>query len=157
METKYLMYGMLCSGSRWTSVPQYVVQWVTMDICTTICCAVGHDGHLYHNTERQMSNIKAVMLGIHVTWNVTHYQLFLTFQRNVAFILKDPSTLALYFCTMSVATHPATQPHFLWDSNSHSLCSGTLTLTAVNDTCALWNDQQVNNWIARAHTHTQLL
>ena len=100
-------------------------------------CAVCHDGHMYHNAEKQMSSIEAAMLRIRVFWHVTQHQLFLTFHRNVAFILKDPCALedrALHHMQTSVATHPAAQLHILEDSSSHNLHSGTLT---TSFTCAL--------------------
>jgi hypothetical protein len=89
---------------------------------------------MYHTTEKQMSSIEAAMLRIRVFWDVTQHQLFLTFHRNVAFILKDPCTLedkALHCFQISVATHLATQLHIVGDSNSHSLHSGTVTLARL--------------------------
>jgi hypothetical protein len=83
---------------------------------------------MYHNTEKQMSNIEAVMLRIHVFWDVTQHQLFLTFHRNMAFILKDPCALedrALHCLLGSVATQPATQLHILGDLNCYNLHFGT--------------------------------
>jgi len=88
-------------------------------------CAVYRDGHMYHNAEKQMSSIEAAMLRIRIFWDVTQLQLFLTFHRNVAFILKDSRTLedkALHCFRMSVATHPATQLHAL-ETRAVTLCT----------------------------------
>jgi len=59
-----------------------------------------------------MSSIEAVMLTICVFWDVTQHQLFLTFHRNVAFILKDPCTLEERGHYIAVkCQRPLTQQH----------------------------------------------
>jgi len=97
-------------------------------------CAVCHDGRMYQNAQKQMSSTEAAMLRICVFWDVTQLQMFLTFHRNVAFILKVPCTLedrALHCFQTSVATHPATQLHILGDLNSHTVHHRTLTLSLL--------------------------
>jgi len=98
-----------------------LVQCVMMDICT-----------IY--TEKQMSSVKAAMLRICVFWDVTQLQLFPTFHRNMAFILKDPCTLVRQGTALlaNVSGHlhsnTASHPTRLEYSQSAHSCNATCAL-----------------------------
>jgi hypothetical protein len=112
-----------------------------------------------------MSSIEVVMLRIRVFWDVAQHQLFLTFHRNVASILKAPCALedrALHCLQMSVATYPATQLHILqWPlTQQHSFISYNGHLpnnTASHPTVATYPTTQLHvlQWpLTQQHSFT---